>query len=152
MAKQELCTLTNMVMVYDDCGRVLVQRRRNPDWPGCTFPGGHVEPWESFVEAARREVREETGLTVDKLQLCGVKQFTMEDGSARYIVLLYKTGSFSGTLTSSAEGEVFWFPREELLSLELCDGFDEMLPVFEDDGLSENYYWKDEGGWHCRNM
>ena len=72
MAKKELCVLTNMVMVQDGQGRVLVQRRSDKGWPGCTFPGGHVEPGEPFLDSAVREVREETVLTVENLQLlCG---------------------------------------------------------------------------------
>ena len=27
----------------------------NPNWPGITFPGGHIEPNESFVESVIRE-------------------------------------------------------------------------------------------------
>ena len=62
-----------MCMIYDDAGNVLVQDRLNPNWPGITFPGGHVEVGEPFTDAVIREVREETGLTVSKLQMCGIK-------------------------------------------------------------------------------
>lgn len=147
MARKEVCVLTNMVMVYDDSGRVLVQRRNDPGWPGCVFPGGHVEPGESFVDAAVREVREETGLTVENLQLCGVKQWTQKGGEYRYIVFLYKTNCFSGEVTSSDEGEAFWWPREELAQLELASGFEEMLPVFENDGVSEFFYTIENDEW-----
>ena len=54
--------LTNMVMVTDETtGRVLVQERVK-SWKGLSFPGGHVEPGESFVDSAVREIKEETGL------------------------------------------------------------------------------------------
>ena len=43
-----------MCMVYDG-NRILVQDRMNPNWPGITFPGGHIEPKESFVESVIRE-------------------------------------------------------------------------------------------------
>lgn len=54
MAREEKCVLTNMYMVYDG-NRILVQDRMNPNWPGITFPGGHIEPKESFVESVIRE-------------------------------------------------------------------------------------------------
>ena len=56
--------LYNMTMVYDGHGRVLVLDRVKSDWPGLTFPGGHVEPGESLVASAIREIYEETGLSV----------------------------------------------------------------------------------------
>lgn len=46
--------INNMCMVYDG-NRILVQDRMNPNWPGITFPGGHIEPKESFVESVIRE-------------------------------------------------------------------------------------------------
>ena len=54
MAREGMCVLTNMCMVYDG-NQILVQDRMNPDWPGITFPGGHIEPKESFVESVIRE-------------------------------------------------------------------------------------------------
>ena len=62
MSHEEKTILTNMCMVYDDQGNVLVEDRSKPEWPGITFPGGHVEHGESFVASVIREVKEETGL------------------------------------------------------------------------------------------
>ena len=41
MSRQVPVTLTNMCMICDG-DRILVQERTDPDWPGVTFPGGHV--------------------------------------------------------------------------------------------------------------
>ncbi|MFZ1780195.1 MAG: hypothetical protein WAT94_02045, partial [Enterococcus aquimarinus] len=46
----------------------------------------------------------------------------------------------SGTLQSSAEGEVYWINRHELLQLPLADDFAEMIAVFEKEDLSECFY------------
>ena len=142
MARQELVTLTNMCMIYDGQGNILVQDRLDPDWPGVTFPGGHVEPGESFTHAVIREVWEETGLTIEKPQLCGLKQF-VDDGGMRYIVILYKTNCFSGELRSSEEGKVFWIKRSELKNYRLPASFDQMVLLFENDDLSEQYIHKE---------
>ena len=146
MSREERVIFTNMCMVYDGKGKVLVQDRLDPQWPGITFPGGHVEAGESFTDAVVREVYEETGLTVSQLQMCGIKDWVQEDG-ARYVVLLYKTDAFSGELASSAEGEVWWAPLEELPGMKLASGMDQMLRLFCEDRLSEQFFYKDSGAW-----
>ena len=146
MARRETVTLTNMCMIYDEQGNILVQDRLDPEWPGVTFPGGHVEPGESFTKAVIREVWEETGLTIEKPQLCGVKQFPTDDG-ARYVLLFFKTNQFSGEIASSEEGAVFWVKRAELSSYHLALDFSEMVRVMESEELSEFYYSKVNGEW-----
>ena len=145
MARTEIVTLTNMCMVTDGT-RVLVQNRVDPDWSGYTFPGGHVEAGESFTDAVIREVREETGLTIEAPRLCGIKDWPEEDGS-RYIVLLYRADRFTGTLTSSGEGEVSWVELDELRSLPLADSMENMLRVFLEEEISEQYYLLENGKW-----
>lgn len=138
MSRSERVVLTNMCMVYDGLGNILVQDRLDPEWPGVTFPGGHVEPGESFTRAVIREVWEETGLTIEAPQLCGLKQFPEDDGT-RYIVMLYKTNRFSGELRSSDEGKVFWIRRSDLTRYQLPVNFDQMIRVFEEDEIGEQY-------------
>lgn len=145
MAKTEQAIFTNMCMVYDDNGNILVQDRLNPNWPGITFPGGHVEPGESFVKSVIREVKEETGLDIVNPILCGVKQFQTRDG-ARYVVLFYQTNRFFGQLQSSNEGNVFWIPRADLVKYPLADHFMEMVAVFESNNLSEFIYNRQSDG------
>ena len=93
MAREERAIFTNMCMIEDGEGRVLIQDRKDPNWPGYTFPGGHVEPGESFVGSVIREVWEETGLTIEHPTLCGIKQFQTKEG-ARYLVLFTRPTAF----------------------------------------------------------
>ena len=53
MNRRESVEFVNMWMIKNG-DKVLVQDRINPDWPGSTFPGGHVERGESFVDAVIR--------------------------------------------------------------------------------------------------
>ena len=145
MREKEQAIFMNLCMVYDRQGSILVQNRRKKDWSGVTFPGGHVEPGESFAEAVIREVWEETGLTIEQPVLCGIKQWAEDDG-ARAVVLFYKTNHFSGELKSSDEGEVFWVRREEFESLPLAADMAQTIRVFESDDFSECFYTQDETG------
>lgn len=145
MSRTEIVTITNMCMICDG-DKVLVQNKVNCDWAGTAFPGGHVEKGESFTDAVIREVLEETGLKISSPQLCGVKDWSNEDGS-RYMVLLYKTNKFEGNLTSSEEGEVYWLSLEEMARLRLADGMDKMLTVFLNEDISELFFYKQKGEW-----
>ena len=149
MSRSERAIFTNLCMVCDCDGNILVQDRKDPDWPGLCFPGGHVEPGESFVESVIREVWEETGLTIEKPKLCGTKQFQTKN-EERYVVFFYKTDRFSGSLKSSHEGEVFWISKADLGKYTLCDDFESMIEVFESDELSEFYYYKEDGDWKLK--
>ena len=152
MAREERAVFTNMCMISDASGNVLVQNRNSKDWPGVTFPGGHVEPGESFVQSVIREVQEETGLTIENPRLCGIKQFQTDDG-ARYVVLLYRTETFSGVLKSSDEGEVFWIKKDGLAAHALPVDFLPMDEVFETEKLTECYYEKTpQDAWEMRLM
>ncbi len=116
-------------MIEDGNGNVVVQYRNDPQWPGAVFPGGHVKKNESICDSVKREIKEETGLVVNSIQFCGVKQFFPEDED-RYIVFLYKATSYSGEITSSSEGNVEWTPLEKIKEITLAPGFEDMLPIF----------------------
>ncbi len=145
MSRCENVILTNMCMVYDK-NKVLVQDRFGPNWGGITFPGGHIEKGESFTDAVIREVKEETGLTIKKPKMCGIKSWYTKEGD-RYIVLFYKTDKFKGELKSSDEGEVFWVNSDKLPEMNLAKDFEGMLKVFLDDDLNEFCYYEENGEW-----
>ena len=146
MAREEKAVFTNMCMITDGHGNVLVQDKLDPDFRGLTFPGGHVEPGESFVESVIREVHEETGLTIADPVLCGIKQFPTESG-ARYVVLFFKASKYSGHIRSSEEGLVYWLPRQSLPAQKLAPDMLDMIRVMESENLSEFMYYQENGIW-----
>ena len=149
MAREEKAIFTNLCMISDGNGNVLVEDRKDPSWPGICFPGGHVEPGEAFTDSVVREVLEETGLTILDPRLCGVKQFPTESG-ARYVVFFFKATQFTGTLQSSSEGEVFWVPREKLSQYRCVSDFLDMIKVMESEELNEFQYVVHDGNWDIR--
>lgn len=144
---KEKIELTNMCMIYDHNGNILVQDKVGRSWGGVTFPGGHIEHDESFNDSVIREIKEETGLDIKNPRLCGIKHWKWSKKS-RYIVLLYKTNEFSGELKSSEEGKVFWIKKSDLHKYKLAEGFETMFRIFDDDSLSEYLSLKENGEWH----
>ena len=141
MERQEKIVITNMCMIYDDKGNVVVEDKIVGDSHGLIFPGGHVEEREAISDSVIREVFEETGLIIKNPQLCGIKDWVQKDG-ARYMVFLYKTNDYSGSLVSSREGEVFWCPLEELKKKNLLWHLELMLEIFCTDVHSELFFDK----------
>ena len=143
----ERAELTVLILI-EDGNRVLLQNRVKDDWKGYALPGGHVEAGESFVEAAVREAKEETGLRIKNPRLVGVKQFPIANG--RYVVFLFKATEFDGQVQSSDEGNVEWVEYERLNGLQAVDDFEDLLRVMNSDNLSEFQYAVDGGGWSVR--
>ncbi|MGN1432889.1 MAG: 8-oxo-dGTP diphosphatase [Ruminococcus sp.] len=146
MSIYEKIEFTNMCMIYDNDGNVVVQEKVNKKWGGITFPGGHIEKRESFVDSVIREVKEETGLDIQNPKICGIKWWEVNKNK-RYIVLLFKTNEYSGTLKSSIEGKVYWAKLDEIKSMNLAESFDKMLDVFTDDNIQEHIQLKDNNKW-----
>ncbi len=140
----EKVEFTNMCMICDG-SRVVVIDREKQDWPGVTFPGGHVEQGESFTDAVIREVQEETGLNIHSPQLCGIKDWC--ENLCRYVVLFYRATRFEGELRSSPEGKVWWEDIANLPNLNLSLDMNDMLRVFTEDDLSEFFYYQEGNGW-----
>lgn len=125
--------------------KILLQNRVKQEWHGYALPGGHVEPGESFIDAIRREMKEETGLDILSPKLVGIKQFPIDNG--RYIVLLFMAEKYFGTLTSSDEGKMEWIRKDQLSKIQTVDDFNELLSVMESPELTEFQYVVKDGNW-----
>lgn len=84
--------------------------------------GGKFEPKETSDECMKREVFEETGLTVTKYHLHGIVKF-LSDVWEDQDMYLYSATEFEGELKSSCdEGELKWVDKDEVLSLPTWEG------------------------------
>jgi len=107
------------VLVYK-AGKLLLQRRKdNRRW---AIHGGNVDIGEIVEEAAKRELREETGLIANELKLFGVfsgenMMYTYPNGDDVYIVgVVYTCNDFSGELIPDPKEvlELKWFDIDDL--------------------------------------
>ena len=134
--RTENAELTVLCLIQDG-NRVLLQNRVKNDWKGYTLPGGHVEAGESFVDAVVREMKNP--------RIVGIKHFPMENG--RYIVLLFKTTEFEGTVVSSEEGEMEWISLDDLSAINVVEDFHDLMKVMNDPDLNEFQYTIENGEW-----
>ncbi len=119
---------TNMCMVYEG-DKILVLNRTKNDWPGLTFPGGHVEEGELFSQSVIREMKEETGLDISEPEYVGQIVWPLPSKGINDVALLYRTNKFAGTLKKSIEGEVFFIKKSEISAYELSLDFDKVLEM-----------------------
>ena len=84
--------------------------------------GGKLEAQESPFDGARREIFEETGLTVDALSYRGIITFVSDEFGTEYMHLFHTT-NFKGNIREDCdEGNLEWIEKERLLSLPIWEG------------------------------
>ena len=137
MEHTERVILTNLCMIRNG-SKVLVQDKVGKGAGGIFFPGGHVEDREPVVDSVIREMKEETGLDIEKPRLCGIKEWINEDGS-RYIVFLFVADRFSGEPVSSEEGRVFWLEQADVLKSSWIWHMDGLMRIMADGDFTELY-------------
>ncbi len=114
------------ILLLDETGRVLLFRFTAGERPAFwATPGGAVDPGESYEQAARRELREETGLDLE----CGaevhartVEFTTLEDvrviADERYFLVRTQAFELDTSAHTELERRVMqthrWFDRAEL--------------------------------------
>jgi 8-oxo-dGTP diphosphatase len=108
--------------------RILLIQRGNPPFAGSwALPGGFVEEGEQVVQAAPRELAEETGLKVDSLELLGVYDTLGRDprGWTVSVVYLARVPAESEVMGADDASDARWFAVDELPDL----AFDHALIV-----------------------
>ncbi|MBN9604265.1 MAG: NUDIX hydrolase [Afipia felis] len=111
-------------------GKILLTRRaNNPKGSLWTFPGGRIEFEETIAEALKREILEETGLTIEIAGSAGVREMLhKQSGHGHFIILPFAARWVSGEVTLNDElEEARWFDPNETTGLTVTDGLHEVI-------------------------
>ena len=119
--------LTTMCYIERDGEYLMLHRTKKQNDPNHDLwlgIGGHFENGETPGECIKREVKEETGLTLIEPELRGMVTFS--DGDWHEYMFLYTACKFEGELTECNEGELLWVPKETVMN---------ELPIWEGDRI-----------------
>ncbi|WRP08598.1 8-oxo-dGTP diphosphatase [Rossellomorea aquimaris] len=128
----------SLVMIQRGEKVLLLNRPERKEYPGYIAPGGKVDFPESPAAGAIREVREETGLHIEKLRYKGLDEYVVPENRFRYIVYNYLAYETSGELLDNPpEGDLVWVPKADALDLPMQPFFKRKFPLFFEEGTFE---------------
>jgi ADP-ribose pyrophosphatase YjhB (NUDIX family) len=118
--------------IFRDGKVLIVRRRRAPAKDLYTLPGGGVELGETLEQAVIREVREETSLDIEPVELVGFRQAIARDAAGRverhFVILPFAARYTGGEISLNEElSEAAWRAPATLGALKTTEGLAEVV-------------------------
>ena len=129
--KASITELTTITYIERDGKYLLLHRVKEKEdinagkWIGV---GGHLEEGETHIQAMKREVMEETGLTVTKYEYIGYIDF-LNDLYPPERMYFYKVTDFTGEVKECDEGVLAWIDQDKMMDLPMWEGDRYFLPL-----------------------
>jgi len=119
-----------LVFITNSSNELLLIRgnTNKSNWPNLyNAVGGHIEPGETIDEAARREIREETGIIeLEHLALRGTIAIT-NGNNPGILLFIFTAQTSTKTLQNSPEGTPEWLPVSSLAQLPLVPDIPDLV-------------------------
>lgn len=95
-------------------------RAKDPGRGELVIPGGGVEPFDTIDDTARREILDETGLTVELTGRVGVYEMINREKANHRVIIYSRANVTGGTLKPSSDlSDARFYSREEISGLTL---------------------------------
>ena len=117
---------TNIIVVNEN--RILLLKRNTEPYLGeLALPGGFVDYNEPVEVAAVREVKEETGIDIELIEILGVYSAPDRNPSKHTISTVFVAEPLNLDLVSSEEGDPVWMLVDEVVKMRLAFDHDNIL-------------------------
>jgi nucleoside triphosphatase len=126
--------IVTSVLIYNDKNEIFLARgvKWENKW---TVPGGHLEWGESFEESIKREVKEETNLEIENVELLGIQEaiFPPAYHKKKHMVFLdFCAKVLSGdVILNNEHSEYKWFSLDEIPYDELNESVKSFIEKFK---------------------
>lgn len=113
--------------IIKDGETLMMDRIKEPFSGYLVAPGGKKEKGEDILECIKREVYEETGLSIENPEL---RVVTTEIGPENYnwILFIYTCSEFTGEVKESSEGKLVWINVDDLMKERLSQIDKDIVP------------------------
>ncbi|ETR76619.1 NUDIX hydrolase [Afipia sp. P52-10] len=118
--------------IFRQTNVLIVQRASAPAKGLWTLPGGRVEVGETLLEALKREVLEETALTIDVIDLAGYREIILPQAvgerGRHFVILPFAARWRAGDVALNDElKDARWMPVGDVATLPTTDGLIDIL-------------------------
>lgn len=115
-AKYNARNLTSNLVIVKNNKILLVHRDHEPEKGTWAFPGGYLSWDETVEQAAARELKEETGLEAERLQLIGIRSDESAHDGRQNVDIYFYTNNVTGEMKkqSGEIADIRWFDLDEL--------------------------------------
>ena len=115
-------TQAAVAIIQKDKRILICQRRKNSRYGlKWEFPGGKVEPGESFFDCVKRELSEELSIVIQTSDRSESQVNRYDDGGI-FEVMYFFVSKFDGTPVNNVFEQIRWVSLEELKSFDMLEG------------------------------